>query len=113
MDLNIVVLSGRIAAEPDVRRFASGVSLIRYLVTVRTSEPRRRVDVVPVTLWEPTDAQIADTVDSRGRAVWVAGAVQRRFWATGQDRASRLELVAHAVEIRRASEDSEQITAEA
>lgn len=112
MDLNIVVLAGRIATEPEVRRFASGASLIRYLVTVRTSEPRRRVDVVPVTLWDPTDVQIADAVNSKGHVVWMAGAVQRRFWSAGQDRTSRLELVAHAVEIRRSCEDSEQITAE-
>lgn len=109
MDLNIVVICGRIATEPEVRRFASGSVLIRYLVTIRTSEPRRRVDVIPVVLWDPTDAQIANAADCRGQEVWIAGALQRRFWSTGQDRTSRIELVAHAVEIRSATGDSEQL----
>ena len=55
MDFNVVVLSGRLAAPPELRVFESGLRLVRYLVTVRADEPRRRVDVVPVTLWEPSD----------------------------------------------------------
>jgi single-stranded DNA-binding protein len=108
MDLNIAVICGRIATEPEVRRFASGSVLIRYLVAIRTSKPRRRVDVIPVVLWDPTDAQIANSADCRGQTVWIAGALQRRFWATGEDRSSRIELVADAVEIRRTTGDSEQ-----
>ena len=55
MDFNVVVLSGRLAAPPELRVFESGLRLVRYLITVRADEPRRRVDVVPVTLWEPSD----------------------------------------------------------
>ena len=58
MDLNLVVLAGRLAAPPELRAFESGATLIRYLVTVRSEEPRRRVDVVPVTLWNPPDRAI-------------------------------------------------------
>lgn len=113
MDLNIVVLCGRIAAEPEVRQFESGATLIRYLVTVRTSGPRRRVDVIPVTLWGPTEAQIADAADGKGHELWVAGAVQRRFWSAGSDRTSRIEIVAHAAEVRRDSDKSGVLTTQA
>ena len=59
MDLNIIVLSGRITTEPEFRTFPSGACLARYLVTVRSTEPRRRVDVGPVSLWDPPDDLLA------------------------------------------------------
>lgn len=99
MDLNIVVLCGRIAAEPEIRRFPSGSTLIRFLVTTRSTTPRRRVDVIPVTLWEPHEELLSAT-DLAGRGLWVCGAVQRRFWSADGGRASRIEIVAHVVEVR-------------
>jgi single-strand DNA-binding protein len=97
MDLNLVVISGRLAAPAELRTFDSGARLIRYLVTCRRQEPARRVDVVPVTLWDPTD----DVTDLEpGTPVWVAGGVQRRFWESGEGRRSRLEVVADAVCVR-------------
>lgn len=100
MDLNIVVLNGRLAAAPEVRQFESGSRLVRYLVTTRSEMPRRRVDVIPVTLWDPEDVPITDDA-AVGRSVWIAGSVQRRFWAA-PDRRSRLEVIAHHVEMKAA-----------
>jgi len=99
MDLNLVVLCGRLAAEPELRTFDSGVRLLRYLVTVRSSEPRRRVDVLPVTLWDPAD-ELVERCTNPGDGVWVAGSVQRRFWEAPAGRRSRLEVVAERVEVR-------------
>jgi len=99
MDLNLVVLAGHIAAEPEVRTFPSGARLVRYLVTVRTTEPKRRVDVVPVSLWDPPD-ELVDDLDVRGKLAWVVGAVQRRFWSAEGDKRSRIEVIAHQVNIR-------------
>ena len=31
---------------------------VRYLVTVKSAEPHRRLDVLPVTLWDPENARI-------------------------------------------------------
>ena len=112
MDLNLVVLSGQLAATPEVRSFPSGSCMVRYLVTTRSTVPRRRVDVVPVTLWDPGDHAEAP-LPERGAEVWVAGAVQRRFWASGDGTRSRLEVVAHHVEFRDAghgeSDDAESV----
>jgi len=99
MDLNLVVLAGRIAAEPELSTFESGVSLARFLVTVRSEEPKRRVDVVPVVLWDPDRDH--DLFDSpvRGKRVWMIGVVQRRFWSEEVGRKSRIEIVAQDVHI--------------
>lgn len=99
MDLNLVVLAGRLAAPAEIRQFESGTRLARYLVTVRSEDPVRRVDVVPVTLWDPSDA-LVDADPPPGTRVWVAGAVQRRFWSEDEGRRSRLEIVAEQVCLR-------------
>lgn len=103
MDLNLVVLAGRLAAPPEIRQFESGARLVRYLVTVRSEEPVRRVDVVPVTLWDPAD-DLLDADPQPGTQVWVAGSVQRRFWSAEEGRRSRLELVADQVCLREQNE---------
>lgn len=97
MDLNIVVLAGRLAAAPEVRVFEHGATLVRYLVTTRNERPRRRVDVVPVVLWDPDDETPVDL--EAGQRVFVAGSIQRRFWDAGDGRRSRIEVVAHHVEV--------------
>ncbi len=99
MDLNLIVVAGRISAEPEIISFASGARLLRLLVTVRSEQPRRRIDVLPVVLWDPDD-DVLPGVPCRGMAVWVAGSVQRRFWSSGDGRTSKVEIVAHDVKIR-------------
>ena len=70
-DRNSVVLVGRLATAPDIRSFASGTSLARLLVTVRSNNHRPRTDVLPVTVWEP-DGFIRNA--GRGTRVSVEGA---------------------------------------
>ena len=95
MDMNVVVIGGRLAAEPEVRTFGDGATLVRYLIAARSDEPRRRIDVVPVVLW---DADERATSLERGDTVWVTRSVQGRFWSDDQNRRSRIEVVAHHVE---------------
>ncbi len=98
MDLNIVVLCGRLAAPPEIRVFDSGISLVRYLVSVRSEEPRRRVDLVPVTMWDPPD-DITELHPVPGQRLWFAGSVQRRFWTAEDGRRSRIEVIATHVQV--------------
>jgi len=95
MDLNLVVIAGRLAAAPEIRVFEGGSTLVRYLVTTRTEEPRRRIDVVPAVLW---DADEDATRFERGDRIWIAGSIQRRFWSDDHSRRSRIEVVAHHVQ---------------
>ena len=99
MDLNLIVLCGRLATEPELRVFDSGARLIRYLITVKADAPRRRVDVIPVTLWDPSDDEVAD-LPARGTRVWVVGSVQRRYWEAPDGRRSRIEVVAEQVNVK-------------
>ena len=99
MDINLVVLSGTLATAPELREFESGARLFRLLVTVRQDEPRKRVDVVPVTLWDPPADLVAEDL-ARGRRVMVVGAAQRRFWEAKEGRRNRVEIVADHVSPR-------------
>ena len=99
MDLNLVVIAGRIAAEPDIQTLESGTTLMRLLVTVRSEEPRRRLDVIPVVRWNPDIDAIPDG-PIRGRKLWLVGALHRRFWSAEDGRLSRVEVVAHEVSFR-------------
>ena len=94
-DRNEAVLVGSLATAPEHRTFGSGASLARLLVTVRLHSPSR-TDVIPVTVWEPDRDIIGST---RGRRVKVTGQVHRRFWTDAEGRHSRVELVAHEVEL--------------
>lgn len=99
MDLNIVVLCGRLATRGELKEFESGSRLLRLLVTVRAEAPARRVDVVPVTVWDPDDELVAAAAET-GCRVWLTGSVQRRFWEGPDGSRSRLEVVAGNVTVR-------------
>lgn len=99
MDTNLVVLQGTLAAVPEIRQFESGSRLMRLLISIHQRSPRR-VDVIPVILWEPSD-DLVDADLQPGQRVWAAGQVQRRFWAGhAEGERSRLEVVADQVTIR-------------
>jgi single-stranded DNA-binding protein len=106
VDFNVMVIAGTLAAEPELRKFESGSRLIRYLITVRADEPRRRVDVLPVTLWDPSPELLAATA-ARGDRIWAAGTVQRRFWDGDGGRRSSVELIAHYVDLYEAGSEEE------
>jgi len=99
MDLNLIVLCGRLAVDPEIREFDSGSRVARLLVTVRSDVPRKRVDVVPVTWWDP-GPEVLEEASVKGRRVWVCGSVQRRFWEGEGGRRSRVEVVAEQVHFK-------------
>lgn len=99
MDMNLVLVGGKVAAAPELRTFASGSKLLRVLVAVRTHTPRRRMDVIPVVLWDPDPEH--EVIDCAvGSKVWVVGTVQRRFWDGAEDRQSQLEVIATHLTLR-------------
>lgn len=95
-DLNIVILCGRLAAPPEFQTFETGNRRVRLLITVRRDLPTRRIDVVPVVLWNPPVDLLEDPLEV-GDRVWITGSVERRFWDGPDGPRSRLQVVACAV----------------
>lgn len=98
MDINLSVLCGRLATAPEVRTYDSGSRCMRLLVTVAVERPRRRIDVVPVTLWDPP-ADLVDNPPDQNSRVWVTGVVQRRTLDGPEGRRSRIEVLADQVTV--------------
>ena len=98
MDLNMVVLNGRLAAAPDYRVLESGSRVARLLVAVRSEEPHSRLDVLPVVWWEPEDEFVTSPPEV-GSRIWITGSVQRRYWESADGRRSKLEVVAAVVSV--------------
>lgn len=98
-DLNLTVLGGRLATEPEVA-LEGGRRLVRLLVTVATARPTRRVDVVPVFMVErPDNTHHVDEVAgmAAGRRVWIVGRTERRAMDGPEGRRTRIEVHAEQV----------------
>jgi single-stranded DNA-binding protein len=98
MDINLAVLCGRLATAPEVRVYDTGSRCMRFLVTVAAERPRRRIDVVPVILWDPPTDLVDDPPDQNAR-VWITGVVQRRAHDGPEGRRSRIEVIADQVTV--------------
>lgn len=94
MDMNLVVLRGTVCAVPEEQPNGRR----RTLITVREESPRR-VEVIPVLEYEPTDRP-ADINDR----LWVVGSL-RRVWTEEAGRKSKIEVRAEQVVITRMVED--------
>lgn len=110
MDLNLIVLCGRLAVDAELRVFDSGTRLIRYLVIVRVDFPSRRTDVIPVVLWDPPH-DLLDAPGLKGERIWVCGSVQRRYQDRPEGRRSGVEVVAEQVNFKDV-EDLEPVAVE-
>ena len=98
MDINLAVLCGRLATAPEVRTYDTGSRCMRLLVTVAAERPQRRIDVVPVTLWDPP-AELVDDLPDQNARVWVTGIVQRRALDGPEGRRNRIEVIADQVTV--------------
>lgn len=98
MDLNLVVLCGRVATEPELRVFESGASLVRILLTIRTEHHRARIDLIPVVVWDPPEV-LTDGSVATGDRIWVSGMLRRRFWtdADSDNKRSRIEVIGQQI----------------
>lgn len=98
MDLNLVVLAGRLTTTPDVGMLDSGSRFIRLILAIRSEAPHSRLDVVPVVWWDP-DEETVNNLPAPGQRMWITGSFQRRFWEGPDGPRSRMEIVAHHVTI--------------
>ncbi len=95
-DMNLALLCGRLATEPELRIYDSGTRALHFLVATRAPDPRRRIDVVPVVLWDPPD-ELMDYPFRAETRVYVTGSVQRRSYDSPAGRRNRIEVFADQV----------------
>lgn len=83
LNLNKVILGGRVASEPEQKQTPSGVSVVTYSMAVGrrfTPEGREReTDFFRVTAWQSTADFIARYFH-KGDAICITGRIQNRSW---------------------------------
>lgn len=109
-DLNHVAIEGRLSADPEVKDLESGDRVVILRVVARRPDGSR-VDSLPVAVGPPPAKGQRRAPGQAGRRevtrasklaegdrVHVEGFLQRRFWAAGGVRRSRLQVVAETIE---------------
>lgn len=98
MDINLALINGQIAVPAMIDNDPDGGRVLRMLVLVR-SEKRRRVDIIPVRMADPTGEVSAEELGA-GRRVFVAGGLIRRCSVDGMSSGGRMEVAADSISIQ-------------
>ena len=90
LNLNKVVLAGRMTADPELKQTASGVSVLSFTIAVSRSyvsksseQGERQADFVNVVAWRNT-AEFISKYFRKGSAICVTGSIQTRNWQDQQ-----------------------------
>jgi single-strand DNA-binding protein len=105
MNLNRVMIAGRLTRDPELRYTPKGTPLVELglaINRIRTEEGQKREETtfVDVTLWGRT-AEIAQQYLHKGSPVFIEGRLQLDSWddkQTGQKR-SKLRIVAEHMQL--------------
>ena len=86
LNLNKVVLAGRITADPELKQTPTGVSVLSFTVAVNRSyvsknndQAERQADFINVVAWRTT-AEFISKYFRKGSAICVTGSIQTRTW---------------------------------
>ncbi len=93
LNLNKVILAGRIVADPELKQTPSGASVTSFSIAVnrrfrsRDSQQQNEADFFNVTAWQNTAEFIAKYF-RKGSAICICGRIQNRSWTdqNGQKR---------------------------
>lgn len=95
LNLNKVVLAGRLTADPELKQTTSGVSVLSFTLAVNRRFSRNangeqnepQADFISMVAWRQT-AEFISKYFRRGSAICVTGSIQTRNWqdAQGQKR---------------------------
>ena len=116
LNLNKVVLAGRMTADPERKQTPSGVSVLSFTIAVNRSyvsknsdQGERQADFINVVAWRNT-AEFISKYFRKGSAICVSGSIQTRSWQDQQgQRRYATEVVAdEAMFVESRSESTSQ-----
>ncbi len=115
LNLNKVILAGRIVADPELKQTPSGASVVSLRIAVnrrfqsRDAQQQNEADFFNVTAWQNTAEFIAKYF-RKGSAICICGRIQNRSWVdqNGQKRymTDIIAEEANFVESRNSQENS-------
>ncbi len=99
--MNVVVLIGRMVADPELKYTPSGIATCTFRIAVdrrfKSASGEKQTDFIDIVAWRQTAEFVANYM-SKGRLVAVQGSLQIRSWVQqdGQKR-YKAEVVADSV----------------
>ena len=86
LNLNKVVLAGRMTADPELKQTPSGVSVLSFSIAINrgyvsknSEQGERQADFINVVAWRQT-AEFISKYFRKGSAICVTGSIQTRTW---------------------------------
>ena len=90
LNLNKVILGGRLTADPELKQTPSGVSVISFTIAVNRrfaskngEQGEREADFISCTAWRQT-AEFISKYFRKGSSICVTGSIQTRSWQDNQ-----------------------------
>ena len=86
LNLNKVVLCGRLTATPELKQTTSGVSTTNFTLAVNrrySKDKEQQADFINIVAWRQTAEFITKYFD-KGNAICITGSIQTRSWETSK-----------------------------
>ena len=89
LNLNKVILAGRLTQEPELKQTPSGISVVRVNLAVNrrrarsTEQNEQQTDFITLVIWRQT-AEFVSKYFKKGSALCVTGSIQTRKWTDQQ-----------------------------
>ena len=90
LNLNKVVLAGRLTGDPELKQTASGVSVLSFTLAVNrryvsknNEQTENQADFISVVAWRQT-AEFISKYFKKGSAICLTGSIQTRSWQDQQ-----------------------------
>ena len=101
MSVNVVVLSGRLGKDPELRATTTGKSVVQFSIAVDDGwGEKKRTDWWDIEAWDKT-AEAVNKLVSAGKRVVVSGILKKDNWKdskTGEAK-SKTKILASRIEI--------------
>lgn len=103
MSVNIVLLRGRVGADPDYKIFGTGKKKATFQMAMNTTytdkagNKRQKVVWVPVSFWGRL-AELAVTYVKKGHMIFIQGALINAEWEKDGKKIRRLEVIGTVLE---------------
>ncbi len=101
-DINTTTITGRVASETPLHRATKGTSYTEFRVAVNDRMKAQdgtytdRANFIPVKIWNGL-AEVCAAHLVKGQAVTVTGKLRQESWGEGEDRKSRVYVVAEQI----------------
>ena len=91
LNLNKVVLCGRLTADPELKQTASGIAVVTFTLAVNRrfqarsadAQQQQQADFITLVAWRQT-AEFISKFFKKGSALCVTGSIQTRSWQDNQ-----------------------------